>query len=128
MSLQVWKIDSIRWRIGARCGPRPFSSLRRGRMIVASSAASSVSKSLPRKLLFIADQDQHLPECSLAAGDHLQADEFLVDLRGGERERPGSAVGREQSVQPKAPEVAAVAGAVAVIGSVGERVTLGGQE
>ncbi len=33
--MQVQKIDSMRWRIGARCGPCPGSSLRRGRMMVA---------------------------------------------------------------------------------------------
>jgi hypothetical protein len=91
-------------------------------MIVASSAAKFGLELLAAEVL-IADQDQHLPGCSFEAGDHLQADEFLVDLRGGERERPGSAVGREQSVQPKAPEVAAVAGAVAVIGNSGNRCT-----
>ncbi len=31
MSLAVQKIDSIRWRIGARCGPWPGSSVRWGR-------------------------------------------------------------------------------------------------
>ena len=33
MSLQVQKMLSILWRIAARCGPLPGSSLRRGRMI-----------------------------------------------------------------------------------------------
>jgi hypothetical protein len=51
MSLQVQKIDSIRWRIDARCGPCPGSSLRRGRMTKASSVRNSASKSLPRKFL-----------------------------------------------------------------------------
>ena len=54
MSLAVEKIDSLRWRIGARCGPRPRSSLRRGRWIWASSAARSASElpnCWPRKFL-----------------------------------------------------------------------------
>src|SRR4051812_16493608 len=45
--LQVWKIDSIRCRIGARWRPLPGSSLRRGRMIVAASRALSCSNSCP---------------------------------------------------------------------------------
>src|SRR5512144_3298076 len=72
--------------------------------------------------VLVADQDQHLAALALAARDQLQADELLVDLWGGQRERPGGAVGRKQRVQPKAPEEAAVAGAVAVVGGVGERV------
>src|ERR1700737_471606 len=46
-SLQVEKIDSIRWRIGARCRPWPGSSLRLGRTIVASSRATFWAKSRP---------------------------------------------------------------------------------
>src|SRR5512144_1459711 len=66
--------------------------------------------------VLVADQDQHLAAVALAARDQLQTDEFLVDLRGGQRERPGGAVGREQGVQPEAPEEPAVAGAVAIVG------------
>ena len=45
--LQVWKIDSIRCRIGASRGPLPGSSLRRGRMIVAFSCAVACLNLLP---------------------------------------------------------------------------------
>ena len=46
-SLQVQKIDSIRWRIGARCGACPVSSLRLGRMIVAFRFSTVVWNSRP---------------------------------------------------------------------------------
>src|SRR5215212_1666763 len=72
--------------------------------------------------VLVADQDQRLTGLTFAAGDHLQADELLVELRGGERQRPWGAVGGEQGVQAEPEEVAAVAGAVAVVGGVGERV------
>src|SRR5438445_805412 len=46
--------------------------------------------------VLIADQDQHLPGLALAARDQLQAHELLVDLRRGQRQRPGGPVQREQ--------------------------------
>ena len=39
--LQVQKMLSMRWRIGTRCGPRPGSSLRLGRRIVAPISRAS---------------------------------------------------------------------------------------
>ena len=39
--------------------------------------------------VLVADQNQRLSGCSFAAGDHLYADELLVDLRGGERQCSG---------------------------------------
>src|SRR5919106_4570949 len=72
--------------------------------------------------VLIADQDQRLTGLALAAGDQLPADELLVDLRRGQSERSWGAVGGEPGVQAKPEEVAAVAGAVAVVGGVGERV------
>jgi hypothetical protein len=72
--------------------------------------------------VFVADQDQHLAGLACAARDHLQADQFLVDLGRGQRERSGRAVQGEQGVQPKAPEVAGMARAVAVVAGVGERI------
>src|SRR5947199_2901195 len=72
--------------------------------------------------VLVADQDQRLTRLALATGEHLQADELLVDLGGGQRERPRGAVGGEQGVQAEPEEVAAVAGAVAVVGGVGEGV------
>src|SRR5687767_14806676 len=42
-SLQVQKIDSMRWRIGAKCGAWPDSSRRGGRMMCASSAATAAA-------------------------------------------------------------------------------------
>src|ERR1700737_1758733 len=66
--------------------------------------------------VLIADQDDRSSWLAFAAGDHLQADELLVDLRRGQRQCPGGAVRREQGVQSKSPEVAAVAGAGNVVG------------
>src|SRR4029450_11618053 len=70
--------------------------------------------------VLVADDDQHLAVLAFSARGQLQADRLLVDLGGGQRQGPGSAVQREQGVQAKAPEEAAVAGAVAVVGGVGE--------
>src|SRR5579863_433645 len=72
--------------------------------------------------VLVADQDHHLAGLALGARDHLHADEFLVDLGRGQRERAWGAVEREQGVQAEAPEEAAVAGAVAVVSGVRERV------
>src|SRR5680860_241587 len=57
---------------------------------------------------------------SLAAAQQLQADLALVTLGAGEPKRPRRAVGGEDGVQAKAPEEAAVRGAVAVVGGIGE--------
>src|SRR5437763_85816 len=54
------------------------------------------------------------------SGEQLQADLALARFRRGEFKRSWRAVEREQRVQSEAPEVAAVAGAVAVVGGVGE--------
>jgi hypothetical protein len=124
MSLQVWKIDSMRWRIGARCGLRPRSSF-----VFASWAhdlrveRGEFGFEVLAAEVLVADQDQHLAGLAFAARDHLHADEFLVDLGRGQRERARRAVEGEQSVQPEAPEEAAVTGAVAVVGGVGESVS-----
>ena len=98
MSLQVWKIDSMRWRIGARWGPCPL-------FVFASRSGDrgvecfEVLFELCAAEVLVADQDQHPAALALAACDHLQADEFLVDFWGGQRERPWRAVQREQGVQ-----------------------------
>src|SRR5574340_1112164 len=57
--------------------------------------------------------------------DQLQADLTLVTLGGGELEGAGSAVRREQRMQPEAPEEARVRGAIAVVGDIGEHRALG---
>src|SRR5579875_686661 len=69
----------------------------------------------------VPDHDQQLPGPAFATGDELQANLALVDLRRGQRQSPRGAVGREQGVQAKAEEVAAVACAVAVVGGVRQR-------
>jgi hypothetical protein len=93
-------------------------------MMVASSVARSASNYAVTKFLSPI-QDQHLAGLALTARDELQADLALVDLRGGQRERSGGAVHREQRVQPKAPEEAAVAGAIAIVGGIPEPRALG---
>src|SRR5680860_186375 len=60
------------------------------------------------------------PLTALEARDELPPDLALIALGAAERERPRGAVGGEDGVQPKAPEVAAVAGAVAVVGGIGQ--------
>jgi hypothetical protein len=46
--------------------------------------------------VLVADQDQRLAGLAFAAADHLEADELLVDLWGGERERSGVPSGAER--------------------------------
>ena len=54
------------------------------------------------------------------AGEHLGGDVALRGVGGGELERDRHAVAGAQQVQPEAPEVAAMAGAVAIGGVAGE--------
>ena len=119
MSLAVQKIDSIRWRIGARCGPRAVLVLAAGAQD-RGVQRGELSFELGAPEVLVADQDQHLPRLALAARDQLQAHEFLVDLGRGQRQRARRAVHRKQGVQSKPPEEPAVAGAVAVVSGVSE--------
>jgi hypothetical protein len=72
--------------------------------------------------VLVADQRQELAGCSAAARDQSQADLLFVDLGEVSAIRAGCAVHRAQGVQAKPVKEAAVAGAVAVVGSVAERV------
>jgi hypothetical protein len=56
------------------------------------------------------------------ACEQFERDVSFAVLGAGQRQRPGGAVAGEQGVQPEAVEVAAVAGAVAVVSGVGEGV------
>jgi hypothetical protein len=47
MSLQVQKMLSMRWRIGARCGRGPGSSLRRGLRMVAFRSLTWLANLVP---------------------------------------------------------------------------------
>ena len=80
MSLAVQKIDSMGWRIGARCGPWPASSFRRGRVILVLERCE-IGFELAAAEVLVADRDRHLAGLALAARDQLQADLALVDLR-----------------------------------------------
>jgi len=115
MSLEVWKIDSIRWRIGARCGPLVglvFASWADDPRVECGEFGVEV---LGAEVL-IADQGEHLPAGSLAAGDDREADELLVDFWGGQRERSRGAVRGELGVQAKPPGSARCTGVFAAGG------------
>src|SRR5829696_671950 len=92
------------------------------RAMDAGAHGGEVGLELLAAEVLVADQRQELAGLTGAARDQLQADLLLVDLRRGQCERSRGAVEREQRVQPEAVEVAAVAGAVAVVGSVGQRI------
>ncbi len=117
MSLQVQKMLSMRWRIGARCGPWPGSSRRRGLTIVASSSLTAIANARPGVALVA---EQRLAALAVAARQQRERDVALVDLRRRELKRARGAVGREHRMQPKTPEIAAVAGAPAVIGGIAQ--------
>ena len=73
---------------------------------------------LPARVSLVAEQD--LPAFSPAARKEFEPDLPLVPLGRGDSKGPGSAVGGEDGVQPHAPEVAGVRGAVAVVTDVGK--------
>jgi hypothetical protein len=69
-------------------------------------------------IALVADDD--LPTVSACPFEQLDSDLALVALGRGEGKGPGSAIGREEAVQAKAPEEAGMRCAVAVAGGVGE--------
>src|SRR5580693_1541862 len=102
------RLDPLAYRceVGARTGLVLASRPDDGRIEVGEFGFEVLAPEV-----LIADQDQHLAGCSLAARDQLQAHELLVDLWRGQRQRSGSAVQSAKGVKAKAPEVAAVTGA-----------------
>src|SRR5271165_504266 len=70
--------------------------------------------------------DQRLATRSTGPPEQFQGDVALVAFGGGDGHRPGCAVRREDAVQAKTPEEAAVAAAVAVVGGVAQRGALDG--
>ncbi len=110
------------WWLSATAAPSATKRVARRARFSRVRARREVSFELLAVEVPIADQDQPLVGWSLAARDHLQAHALLVDLWGGQRERPGGAVHCEQGVQHKSPEDAGMAGAVAVVSGVGDRV------
>jgi hypothetical protein len=106
MSLQVQKIDSTRWRIGARCRPCDRGLQLADRL-----------REVPPGVALVTDED--LPTDPVGSFEQLQPDLALVALGRGEGEGTRSAVGGEEAVQSKAPEEARMRGAVAVVGGVG---------
>src|SRR5436309_4598228 len=70
--------------------------------------------------------DERLAAVALAASEQPQRDLALIALGRGQRECSGRAVEGKDGVQAKAPEVAAVAAAVAVVGGVGQGRALDG--
>jgi hypothetical protein len=105
MSLAVQRIDSMRWRIGARCGPRPFSSVRPGAQDRGVEFGELRFEVFAAKVL-IADQDQCLSWLAFAARNDLQAHELLADFRGGRRRCAWGGVDREQGMGAEPSEVA----------------------
>src|SRR4051794_19418114 len=64
---------------------------------------------------------QRLAAAALAALKQDERDVALVDLGRGEFQRARGAVGREDRVQPKAPEIARMRAAPAVVGGIAQR-------
>ncbi len=62
--------------------------------------------------------EERFASVALAACEEGESDFAFVAFGRGERERSWGAVGGEDRVQPEAPEVAGVRGAVSVVGSV----------
>src|SRR5579864_381287 len=70
--------------------------------------------------------EQCFAAVALATGKQFESDFALVAFGRGERERPRGAVWGEDRVEPEAPEVAGVRGAIPVVGSISEGGALDG--
>src|SRR6478736_3630064 len=73
---------------------------------------------LAARVALVADDD--LPAGSVGTFKQLDPDLALIALGRGEREGPGGAVGREETVQAKAPEESGMRGTPAIIGRIGK--------
>ena len=110
----------MRWRMGARCGPR-------ARLVLACRAhdhdaeRAGVGGELAAGVALLADE-----ELAAACRTSEELERHLALAAGGIGEREGArrAVGSGQQVQAKAPEEARVGGAAAVAGRLSERRTL----
>jgi hypothetical protein len=120
-SWQVWKIDSIHCRIGARCKPFAGLALAAGpdRGVEFGGGVFEVAAGV----VLVAEHVK-VPG-SRAPFEQRDADIALADLQGGIRQRAWSAVQCEQAAQAQAPELTAVARAVAGVGRVSELAAAG---
>ena len=112
MSLDVQKIDLDALTDRREMGPWPGSSLRRGRTMVAWRLGD-LGGELAAGVALVADQGHW----ALAADavQQGQSDFSLVAFGGTELQGARGAVGREDRVQPHAPEEPGMAGAVAIV-------------
>jgi len=78
MSLAVKKIDSMRWRIGARVRSAALLVFAARAVDVGVERAQVGLELAPAEVL-VADDDQHLAGLAFAARDELQADGLLVE-------------------------------------------------
>src|SRR4051794_21033310 len=120
--LQVWKVDSIHWRMRLRLPKRGGSSLRSGRMRVPPSAITSGFE-LGAGEAFIGDHGLSGLE---HAFEQFGGDDPFGGVGGGELESDREPVGGAEEVEPEAPEPAAVGAAVAVAAKAGEVGAKGG--
>jgi hypothetical protein len=110
--LQLQKMLSMRWRIGARCGAAAGFVLAAGPEDRGVHVADGLGER-PAGVALVAGQS--LSALAAGAGQQLQRDVPLVAFGGGNRDRPGCAVGREDRVQPETPEKPGMVAAVAVV-------------
>jgi hypothetical protein len=111
----VSNTDSIHWRIA----PRPQARL----FALAVRAPENRAELRYQRFEVRAGEalvGDHGVAMQVHASEHLGGDLALGHIRGGQLKRDRHAVRCAQQVQPKAPEVAAVAGAVAVRGVASE--------
>ena len=121
-SLQVWKIDSIRCRIGARCrllAGFVFALRPDDRGVELGGGVFEVAAGV----VFVAEHEQRARRVGSAASRVRQTSRSVA-LGEVRIERAWGAVQGEQAVQAEAPEEAAVDGAAAVVGGVSELAAL----
>src|SRR4051812_31222962 len=120
--LVVSMTDSIHWRTRASLPNRAGSSVRSGRTRWApSSSRRKASNSAPAKALVAEDHIAGADEGMVGVGGQQRLDRFpLADLGVGQSPHDRHPLGGGDQVEPEAPEVAGVAGAVAVAGMPGQ--------
>src|SRR6266536_1667712 len=127
--LKVSLIDSMTCRNGRnRCAPaRSGSPLRAGRSSRTPCSGSAASN-LVAEVVLVGDEGLVGPgrQQGRVGGKDAQQDLPFVGLGAGKREADRQAVQRADQVQAQPPEVAAVAGAVAVFGPSGQLGAVGG--
>ena len=116
-SLRVQKIDSMCWRIGARCGPCPGSSLRAGLSIMRAVLFGDGGGEFAADVALVGDDSS--PPCR-PIGEQSERDLAFFLVSGSEDRRSGGAVRGGEQVQAHAPEPAGMAAAVPVAAGVGE--------